>query len=452
MPRRKKEEQPREPIKVIKTPSIVKGMKDVLPADEKYWDFVEGEIRRVVKDYSYKRIMTPLLEKFELFNHTLFKQAGLVDKEVFSFSDHGEKMALRPEATAAIARSYIDHNMSTQQMPLKMYYLGPMFRQGKIEENKWRQFYQAGFEIVGDSTPAIDAELIIVSQFLLKGMGIDTEVRLNSLGCPSCRPDYRKTLTEYLKNKRAGLSADLKKQITKDPLKIFACTTNKCVKILEDVPQIVDFLCDDCRNHLFKVLEFLDELKITYRLEPTLLRTFDFYTKTIFEIRTIDEKEENQVVLAGGGRYDNLIEMLGGEPTPAAGFAFGIERVINEIKRKKVELPAPARPDVFVAQISELARQKAFTFFEALRKERFSIKSNFSKSSLKAQLDMAKKLKARIILILGQKEVTEETVILRESDSGIQEVVNFKKVVKEVKKRLKDIKEKEEAELEKQGK
>jgi histidyl-tRNA synthetase len=439
MPRRKKEEQPREQIKIIKTPPIVKGMKDVLPNDAKHWTFVENQARRLIHDYSFSRIETPILEKFDLFNHSLFKQNNILEKEAFVFTDRGERLCLRPEATASVVRSYIEHNLSSQQAPLKVYYWGPMFRQGKIESNKLRQFSQVGFEILGDPSPAIDAELIIMAHFLMKNLGIKGDVKLNSVGCTLCRPEYKKVLTEYLKSKRAAIPADLRKLVTKDPLKVFQCNTQRCTKAFEDAPQTVDFLCDDCRNHLFKVLEYLDELKVSYQLDPTLSRTFDFYSKTIFEIVTPVEEGKEPNILAGGGRYDNVVEMLGGEPTPAAGFSFGIERLVSEIRHQQVEIPAPKRPDVFVAQLSESARQKAFSFFEALRSEKLSVKANFSKGALKAQLDLARKLKAKVILILGQKEVTEGTVILREEDSGIQEVISIDKVVLEVKKRIKEI-------------
>lgn len=440
MPRRRKEEQPQEEIKVIKRPPLVMGMRDVLPSDEKYWNFVESEVRRLIDDYSFKRITTPILERFELFNHTLFKQSGLAERELFYFSDRGEKLALRPEATSSITRAFIEHNMASQTMPMKVYYWGSMFRQGKVESNRLREFTQVGFEIFGEAAAPIDAELIIVAYYLLKNLNLEAEVRLNSLGCVVCRLEYSKALAGFLKSKRAALCLDCRKRGTKDPLKFLACKNPRCQKLKEDMPQTVDWLCDDCRSHLFKVLEYLDELKIPYRLDSHLLRTFDYYSKTIFEIITHDEKNE-EVTLAGGGRYDYLVEMLGGPSTPAVGFALGLERVINQMKIAKCEIPPPPAPDVFVAQLSEQARQKAFAFFEQLRRENFRVRTNFSKSSLKAQLDMAKRLGAKIVLIFGQKEVIEGTVLLRDLDSGIQEVINLNKMVSEVKRRLKERKD-----------
>lgn len=440
MPRRKKEELPQEEIRVIKTPPLVKGLRDVLPNDEKYWDFIDDQLRRIVSDYSFRRISTPVLEKFELFNHTLFKQSGLIEKELFYFIDHGEKLALRPESTVSVARAYVEHNLNNQILPLKVYYQGPVFRQTRGEGDRLRQFTMAGFEIIGDKNPALDAEMIIISYYLMQNLKLAVDVKLNSVGCQVCRPEYAKALLGYLRSKRTQICADCKKRTVKDALKFLTCRNPKCMKVREDAPQMMDWLCDDCRNHLFKVLEYLDELKIPYQLDPSLLRTYDFYNRTVFEIYPSGRKDEDgePLSLAGGGRYDTLIQMLGGNPTPATGFSVGIERLVNMMKLTRAELPPVAGPDVYVAQISELARQKTFSFFEALRAERFSVRANLSKSSLKAQLDTAIKLGAKIVLILGQKEVLEGTVIMRDMESGNQEVINMNRVVPEVKKKLKE--------------
>ncbi|KKR07656.1 MAG: Histidine-tRNA ligase [Parcubacteria group bacterium GW2011_GWC2_39_14] len=442
MPRRKKEDQPQEDIRSIKTPPLIMGMKDVLPTDARYWEFVERTVVKLIDDYSFKRIETPVIEKYELFNHTLFKQSGLAEKEVFSFIDRGEKLALRPEATTSIARAFVSHNMVNQTMPMKVYYWGPMFRQNRVEENTFRQFTQVGFEIIGDATAAIDAELIILGHYLLKNLMLESEIHLNSLGCAVCRPEYKKTLSGFLKSKRSAVCADCRKSAGRDPMHFFSCTNPKCLKLREEMPQTIDWLCDECRSHLFKVLEYLDELKIPYRLDPFLLRTFDYYSKTVFEITTkTDEENTTPVVLAGGGRYDYLIEMVGGVRTPAAGFAFGLERIVNQMKNSKIEVPAGPAPDVFVTQLSEQARQKAFAIYEKIRHEDFTVRANFSKSSLKAQLELAKKANAKLVLIFGQKEIVEGTVLLRDLESGIQEVINQNRIVVEVKKRLKEKKD-----------
>jgi histidyl-tRNA synthetase len=437
MPRRKKEEIPHEEIRKIKTPLIVDGLRDILPADHKHFEYVEREIRKVIDGYSFVRMETPILEKYELFNHVLHRQGGVLEKEVFSFIDRGQKLVLRPESTASVARAFVSHNMANQPLPLKVYYWGPMFRQEREEANKWRQFTQVGFEIIGEKAPAIDAELIIIANNILKNLGLETEVRLNSVGCGICRLEYGKALSGYLKSKRAMICHDCRRRLGRDPRHFLACKNNRCLRLKEDAPQTVDWLCDECRNHLFRVLEYLDEVKVPYQLDSSLLRPYDFYSKTIFEVNAKGAGDE-RVSLAAGGRYDTLMEMLSGPFMPGAGFALGIERTINQMKAAKAEVPNPPAPDVFLCQLSEQARQKAFTFFEELRRHNFSIKANLSKGTLKAQLDIAAKIGAKFVLILGQKEVAEGTVILRDMESGIQEVINREKVVKEIQKRLRE--------------
>ena len=328
--------------------------------------------------------------------------------------------------------AYIMHSMNNQMVPVKLYAWGPMFRQCKTDDNKLRQFQQVSFSIFGDGTPAIDAEIMIVAHSLLRNLGLETEIWVNSLGCNVCRLEYSKALSGYIKNKRTLVCQDCRKRAQKEPLKFLSCENAKCQKAREDAPQTVDWLCDDCRNHLFHVLEYLDEAKIPYKLDSSLLRGYDYYNRTIFEINMLGEKGD--VPLCGGGRFDYLVEMIGGTRTPGVGFSIGLERVINELKKRKVELPAPEQPDVFLAQISEQARKQVYAFYEELRKEKkLIVRANFSKSSLKAQLDIATKLKSRLVLILGQKEVSEGTIILRDMESGIQEVINITKAVKEVK-------------------
>lgn len=435
MPRRKKEDLPQEEIKKIKTPELVDGMRDLLPADEKYWIYAENAVRSIANDYSYKRMETPVLEKYELFNHALFKHSGALERIAFSFIDRGQKLILRPEATASIARAFVLHNMANQNMPLKAYYWGPMFRAGRSDVNRLRQFTQVGFEILGEKAPAIDAEIIIVANNLFKNLQLETEVRVSTVGCGICRLEYFKALTAYLKAKRGALCLDCRKRIIKNPKRFLNCGNQKCQRLREEAPQIVDWLCDECRSHLFRVLEYLDALGVVYKLDPTLVRTFDYYTKTIFEITPAGD-DADKIALAAGGRYDTLVEMLGGPATPATGFSLGMERLVAVLKNAKVEVPAPAAPDIFVAQLSEAARQKIFAFYEELRKEKFSVRANFSKGSLKAQLDQATKINAKYVLILGQKEVTDGTILLRDLESGIQEVVNMDKVIKELRKRI----------------
>jgi len=437
MPRRKKSDEPEIEIKSIKTPQLVRGMKDILPVDQKYWYFIRDQLRSFADDYSYKRIDTPILENTILFTHAIGKQTDVVEKEMFSFVDKGgDKIVLRPEGTAPVARAYIGHGMLNLPQPVKLYYIGPMFRHERPQAGRQRQFYQVGFEIIGDAAPAIDAEAILIATNFFREIGIDVNVQVNNIGCLSCREGFKRALLEYYKNKKAALCGDCKKRLMRNPLRVLDCKNPKCAKLKENAPQTVDHLCDDCRDHFFRTLEYLDEIEIPYNLNSFLVRGLDYYNRTVFEIWEKDD-ETGQNALGGGGRYDYLIEMLGGRETPACGFAIGIERAISTIKAKKIEIPEKPKPDVFLAQLGELARKRAMLFFEELRKSGLRVMANFSKASLKSQLELANKLGAKYVLILGQREVVDGTILMRDMESGIQEVVNFKKVIQEVKKKLK---------------
>ncbi|HUT22682.1 MAG TPA: histidine--tRNA ligase [Candidatus Bipolaricaulota bacterium] len=436
MPRRKKTEDTAIKVKSIKTPQLVRGMKDILPVDQKYWRFLNSRVESIAVDYSYRRIETPILENISLFTHAIGKQTDIVEKEMFVFLDKGgDKLVLRPEGTAPIARAYIDHGMLNLPQPVKLYYSGSMFRHERPQSGRLREFHQTGFEIIGDGSPAIDAELILIAYNLFKDLGIEVNVQVNSIGELGDRENYRKALLDYYKNKKASLCVDCKKRILKNPLRLLDCKNPKCAKLKENAPQMVDYLSDDARNHFFRLLEYLDELQIPYNLNQFLVRGMDYYNRTVFEFWE-KEDTEGRNALGGGGRYDYLLEMLGGRETPGCGFAVGVERALGVLKEKRVQLPEALTPDIFLAQIGEQARRRAMGFFEELRKSGLRVAANFSKGSLKSQLDLANKLGVKIVLILGQREIVDETILMRDMDSGIQEVVNFKKIINEVKRKL----------------
>ena len=274
---------------------------------------------------------------------------------------------------------------------------------------------------------------------------IDVQVQINSIGCPDCRKEYINKLTEYYKErgKRSRLCNDCKRRFVKNPLRLLDCKEKDCIEVREDAPQIVDFLCEGCREHFIKVLEYLDELGISYNLNPFLVRGLDYYTRTVFEIVAVDdegEKDENgqrrQSSLGGGGRYDNLIEMLGGRPTPACGFGLGVERAILKIKEKNIPLKEDKKDFIFLAQLGEQARLKAVTLFEEMRRAGYRVRQAFTKDSLKAQLEIADRIGAKYSLILGQKELLDGTIIIRDMESGTQEVIDQKKIYVEINKRL----------------
>jgi histidyl-tRNA synthetase len=425
------------------SPQVLRGFKDILPAEQKYWEFLTEKAKAIAQDYGFEKIDLPILEETNLFVRSVGKETDIVEKELFSFIDKGgENVSLRPEATASVARAYINHGMLNLPQPVKLFYIGPMFRYDRPQSGRYRQFVQFGLEAIGESHPVIDAQLIISGYNFFKELGLKVNVQINSIGCPTCRKEYKTHLINYYKTQKTHLCDDCKNRLGKNPLRLLDCKEEKCQAINEDAPQIVDWLCDECKNHFVKVLEFLDEAEIAYNLNPHLVRGLDYYTKTVFEIWPIAQSggdnadKKAQSALGGGGRYDNLVELLGGRSTPAAGFSVGLERTILKLKELEINVAEKKNPDIFVAQLGEAAKRKCLALYETLRNENIKIAESFSKDGLKNQLDVANRLGVKYTLILGQKELSEGTILLRDMEGGVQETLNYSKVVKEVKKRL----------------
>jgi len=436
----KKEEKIPEkaPKSSSKTPQLIKGFKDILPADQIYWQFIRKVTDNFSTAYGFPEIGLPVLEEVALFNRSLGKQTDIVEKEMFAFVDKSDgNLTLRPEATASVVRAYINHGMVNLPQPVKLYYWGPMFRRERPQAGRQRQFHQFGFEVIGDISPVIDAQLItIVYNFFIQIGLKDISLQVNSIGCPKCRKAYRDELVNYYKSKKRMLCEDCKKRLTKNPLRLLDCKEPGCQPLKAEAPQIVDWLDEECKVHFMKVIEYLDELDIPYILNPYLVRGLDYYTKTVFEVWPSDQPSGSQSVLGGGGRYDELVELLGGRPTPAAGFALGIERVILQLKEKQITIPIEPPAEVFLAQIGDQAKVKAMILFEKLRQENIRITESFAKDSLKSQLELANKMKVKYVLIMGQKEVIDGTILVRDMESGVQEIIDFNKTVNELKKKL----------------
>jgi len=423
--------------KFKKPPQLLRGMKDILPDIQDVWDFTKAEVDHLAQDYGYARIDTPLLEETSLFARSVGENTDIVEKEMFSFIDKGgDHISLRPEGTAGIARAYIEHGMLNQPQPVRLYYWGPFFRYDRPQAGRYRQFYQFGFEAIGDEQPIIDAQLIVVCFSLYKKIGVPVVIQINSVGCKTCRKEYEQLLIDYLNPRKKFLCEDCKRRIQKNTLRILDCKNPECRELMQDAPQIVDHLDEECKDHFVKVLEYLDEAEVAYNLNPYLVRGLDYYTRTTFEIYPEGKENDSQATLGGGGRYDDLIELLGGRPTPACGFASGVERLILNIKEKEIIIPTAPKPDVFVAQLGESAKKKALKLVEELRQKKIKVASNFSKDGLKNQLSLASKLGVKISLILGQKEILDRTVLIRDMESGSQEVVDFNRVYEELKKKM----------------
>jgi len=317
--------------------------------------------------------------------------------------------------------------------PVKLWSWGPLFRHERPQAGRTRQFWQFNFEVFGEPTPIADCQLIVLAAGLFESLQLPVTVQINSVGCPVCRPVYKQAVQEYFRTKRAALCEDCKKRLLRNPLRILDCKQESCHALLQNAPQLVDSLCGDCRTHFMRLCEYLDEVELTYQLNPYLVRGLDYYTRTVFEIWG---QEEGKSTLAGGGRYDSLIGDLGGQPTSAVGFAAGIERIVAELKAKQISVPPLPAPDIFLASLGDGARKKGLKLFEDLRRQGIKAAESFAKDGLKGQLEIANKLGVKFALVLGQKELMDGTIIVRDMENGIQEIVDLKKVVNEVQKRL----------------
>lgn len=455
MPRKKKEEQKQDQPtidlpKLKERPQLVKGMKDILPADQPYWDAMRDAIAKLARHYSFERIDTPVVEDVSLFTHGIGKQTDIVEKEMYAFVDQGgQNLALRPEFTASIARAYLEHGMNVWPQPVKLYAIGQLFRHDKPQEGRYRQHNQVSFEIIGEGKPSVDAQLMFVGYKFLKTMGLNPLLHINSIGCLVCRPSFKEQLIDYYRNKRSALCEDCKRRLAKNPLRVLDCKQEACQELKNKAPHIVDSLCEGCQSHFMGVLDFLDELDIPYQHNPHLVRGIDYYTRTVFEFTILkeervqegEEPERAQIALGGGGRYDYLIEMFGGVNTPAAGFGIGLERVVLALKA--VEGAGGTLPfekkrtvDIFVAQLGDQAKRQAMLLYEDLLAEGFSVAEMFTKDSLKGQLEVANKIGVPLTLILGQQELIDGTIIIRNMEGGEQEVVDRKKLVTILHKKL----------------
>lgn len=417
---------------------LLKGFKDILPTEKKYWNLVETKAANLAVGFDYGEIKLPVLEETALFSRSVGKDSDIVRKEMFTFTDQSNiNVSLRPEATAQIARAYIEHGMLNLSQPVKLYYFGPMFRREKPQSGRLRQFYQFGFESLGSEGAVVDAQLIALANKFFSQIGLKDAVtiQVNSIGCTECRTEYKQELINYFKPKKKLLCDDCKKRLLKNPLRILDCKEAGCQSLLAEAPQLLDWIDEDCKEHFMKVLEHLDQLEIAYNLNPYLVRGLDYYTRTVFEIWPID-KTGSQVALGGGGRYDNLVELLGGRPTPAAGFSAGVERIIMLLKEKNIEIKQENIPEVFLAQIGAQAKAKAMKLLEKLQEEDIMVAESFAKDSLKSQLELANKRNVKFTLILGQKEVLDGTILLREMEGGVQEVIDLEKIIPELKKKL----------------
>ncbi len=424
-----------------KTYNVLRGMHDILPREEKYWKKFFHIAEHLAEHFQFGRIETPLLEEASLFVRSVGKGTDIVEKEMYVFEDRdGSKVAIRPEGTAGVVRAYIGNGMWNLPQPIKLWYFEPMFRHERPQAGRYREHFQVGFETLGAKDPAIDAELILIATNFYKDMGLPVEVHINSLGTPEDRERYVNELTSYYRSKRSYLCENCRLRLTKNPLRLLDCKEESCQPVKEGAPQIIDWLSDESKSYFMKVLEILDELGIGYLLTPTLVRGLDYYTHTVFEMYPAFGEPGSQSALGGGGRYDLLIETMGGKPTPAAGFGIGMERAVAAVRQyqelHQTALVTELGYDVFFAQLGDDAKRLSLRLINDLRHSGIRVAFNFFKNALKAQLELANSLKVGYVIILGQKEVQDGTVIIRDMESGVQEIVDQKKLENALKKKL----------------
>ena len=400
----------------------IKGMNDILPGDVETWQHLEEQARKVFGAFGYREIRVPVVEKTDLFCRSIGETTDIVEKEMYTFSDKGgTSMTLRPEGTAPVMRSFIQHKMYAQDPVSKLYYIGPMFRHERPQKGRYRQFHQIGAEVIGVDDPKIDAQVLAMLSHYFQTTKIpDVVLQINSLGCPECRPSYRDALISFLEQHIESLCADCQRRYTTNPLRVLDCKVPGCKEATVDAPAMLDNLCIGCETHFGQVKEHLDALSVNYTVNPRMVRGLDYYTKTTFEMVTGSLGSQNAV--AAGGRYDGLIKDLGGPELPGIGFAIGLERLALMLGEQSIE---PPRPELFIATLGETATRAGFAMLTRLQREGVLVEMEYTGKSLKAQLRRADKMKTRRVLILGEDELERGVAQLRNMDESSQEEVDL---------------------------
>ena len=407
--------------------STIRGFRDILPDEISYWRLLENEARRLFENYGFQEIRTPILEKTELFNRSIGQETDIVSKEMYTFQDSkGRKLSLRPEATASVVRAYIQNRLYQKGGVQKLYSIGPMFRHERPQKGRFRQFHQINVEEFGDPGPVSDAELIIMAVNLFEKIGLKNglELNLNSLGCKNCRPIFKDNLKEYLKDKKETLCPDCQRRALLNPLRIFDCKVESCQQGIKNAPIILDYLCENCKTHFHHVQEILRDLNLEFFINPRLVRGLDYYTRTTFEIHSDELGAQNAI--AGGGRYDGLVKLLGGPDHSAIGFAIGMERTISLLQKKR---PFEKRgPDIFIAVLGKKAKKVSFPWVIWLRNKGMWVEMDHEDKGLKGQMKKADKINAKKVLIIGEDELHSKKAVLRDMRTGEQTEISLENV------------------------
>lgn len=409
-----------------------RGTKDILPDASGCWQYIEQTVRDVCRNYGYSEIRTPVFEHTELFLRGIGETTDIVEKEMYTFTDRGERsLTLRPENTAAVVRSFLEHKLYAGPQPVKLYYTGPMFRYDRPQAGRYRQFHQFGIEAIGSANFAIDAEVIALAEQFLRRVGLtDLKLYVNSVGCPLCRPVHRTALQDFLRDKLPGLCSDCQSRYDRNPLRILDCKNSKCTELTQGAPEIGSCLCHDCSTHFDGLQSLLTAAGIDYIVNPRLVRGLDYYTKTAFEIQYSPLGAQSAV--CGGGRYDGLIAECGGQPTPGIGFAIGLERVILALEKQGMVTQSMNDIAVFVAPLGTKAQAAAFRLLCQLREQGIASDTDYMNRSLKGQMKYANKYPAAFVAIIGDEEVEQNKVMLKNMQTGEQQLIDYSAVAQQV--------------------
>lgn len=405
-----------------------RGTKDILPEQVGNWLWLENKIRELCKLYGYEEIRTPTFEHTELFQRGIGEGTDVVDKEMYTFTDRGDRsITLRPENTASVVRAYLQNKLFANAGLTKLFYIGSMFRYDRPQAGRLREFHQFGVEALGEKNPAVDAEIILLAWELLKSLGLnDLTLKINTVGCPACRPIFRRKLTEYFTENADELCSDCRRRLEKNPLRILDCKVDALKDCIDDAPKIETCLCDDCREHFADLKKFLTAAGVDFTVDNRLVRGLDYYTKTAFEIQYPQLGAQSAV--AGGGRYDGLIKEIGGEDTPAVGFATGLERILLALELQNLLPEQTKKITAFVVTSGKAAEIYAFKMLTELRRENISVAADFGKKTMKAQMKAAAKSGAKFALIVGDDEVASSTVTVKNLETSAQENISLAEV------------------------
>ena len=407
-----------------------RGTTDILPKEQAYWHYTAQKAVHLCQLYGYERIDTPVFEDTQLFSRSVGKNTDIVQKEMYTFEDRGgDKITLKPEITAPLCRAYLEHGMHNLPQPVKLYSIASVFRYERPQSGRYREHHQFNYEAIGDGDPALDAEVIDMAWQYYHSMNLQNlTLNLNSIGCKKCRPGYLAVLREYYADYIEDICPDCKVRFEKNPLRLLDCKKPSCQQAAGNAPRSVDHLCPECNEHFNRLQSYLKLLEVPFLINHRLVRGLDYYTRTVFEIQPEDEGAQSTI--GGGGRYDDLIEELGGKPTPAVGFATGIERIILNLKKQNIPIPALPKPEVFIAFTGDEVKGEAVKLAATLRRKGTGIIVTVGSKSLKAQLRQANNLGARYTVIIGEEELKNGSVILRDMKTAEQRIVLFEELQK----------------------